>query len=365
MSDVARFNPVGAAEIQLPCADLGPSLVFFQERLGFRIETIYPADDPTIACLSGHGLHLRLAPGPGDPGLIRLPCLTLPPQGERLLTAPNGTRVELVPVDPLLDEGPFEAAFSISRQGPGSEAAPGRAGMLYRDLIPGRLGGRYIASHITIPHGGPVPDWVHFHKIRFQIIYCRAGWARLVYEDQGEPFTFAAGDCVLQPPLIRHRVLEASEGFEVVEISSPALHETVADHDMTLPNGRLDRARDFGGQLFHHHLAAPAPWIAWGQGGVEIRDTGLEEASGGRVGARVMRSQGGRLVPSLPGGELTLGFILAGSATLDHAGRHALAAGDAFVIPPGDSWSLDAADKIEVLVITTPLADEIGKGQQA
>ena len=30
--------------------------------------------------------------------------------------------------------------------------------MHYRDLIPSRLGGSIIASHIRIPDGGPVPD---------------------------------------------------------------------------------------------------------------------------------------------------------------------------------------------------------------
>ena len=45
-----------------------------------------------------------------------------------------------------------------------------------------------------------------------------------------------AGELVLQPPLIRHRVLESSPGLEVVEISAPALHETFADHDLKLPN---------------------------------------------------------------------------------------------------------------------------------
>ena len=34
----------------------------------------------------------------------------------------------------------------------------GRAGMRYRDLIPDRLGGAFIASHIRILEGGPVPD---------------------------------------------------------------------------------------------------------------------------------------------------------------------------------------------------------------
>ena len=93
--------------------------------------------------------------------------------------------------------------------------------MLYRDLIPGRLGGRYIASHITIPEGGPVADWVHFHRIAVQMIVVRRGWVRVVYEDQGEPFVMNAGDLVLQPPEIRHRVLESSPGLEVVEIGCP------------------------------------------------------------------------------------------------------------------------------------------------
>jgi hypothetical protein len=48
--------------------------------------------------------------------------------------------------------------------------------MQYRDLLPSRLGGRYIASHIRIPDGGPVPDYVHYHRVRFQMIFCKAGW---------------------------------------------------------------------------------------------------------------------------------------------------------------------------------------------
>src|SRR4051812_30824694 len=85
----------------------------------------------------------------------------------------------------------------------------GRAGMMYRDLIPDRLDGKLIASHIRLADGGPVPDYVHFHKTVFQIIYCLRGRIRVVYEDQGPPFWLGPGDCVLQPPEIRHRVLEA------------------------------------------------------------------------------------------------------------------------------------------------------------
>ena len=71
-------------------------------------------------------------------------------------------------------------------------------------------------------------DYVHYHNVRFQIIYCYKGWVRVVYEDQGTPFVLQAGDCVLQPPRIRHRVIESSPGLEVIEIASPAEHETFA-----------------------------------------------------------------------------------------------------------------------------------------
>jgi quercetin dioxygenase-like cupin family protein len=228
--------------------------------------------------------------------------------------------------------------------------------MRYRDLIPSRLGGRYIASHITLPEGGPVADWVHFHKVHAQMIFCRRGWALLVYEDQGEPFLFSVGDCVLQPPLIRHRVLETSPGFEVVEVSSPALHETLADHDMALPTGRLDPARDFGGQIFHHGRAAATPWTAHGDTGFEVRDVGLSGASGGRISAEVLRPAAkDHLAIAARNVEFLLGFVLSGAASLAYQGHHGLAGADAFVIPPGEVWGLEHASKdLEFLLVTAP-----------
>ena len=41
-----------------------------------------------------------------------------------------------------------------------------------------------------------MPDFVHYHLVRFQTIYCLEGWVRLVYEGQGEPFLLRAGDLV-------------------------------------------------------------------------------------------------------------------------------------------------------------------------
>jgi quercetin dioxygenase-like cupin family protein len=214
--------------------------------------------------------------------------------------------------------------------------------MRYRDLIPGRLGGRYIASHITIEEGGPVSDWVHYHHVAIQMIFVRGGWVRVVYEDQGEPFVMKEGDLVLQPPGIRHRVLESSPGLEVVEITAPALHETLADHDLALPNESVDRGRLFSGQRFLHHVAADAPWTDFHD--VTAQQTALLEASGGLAEVRTIRMEGADKIEFAPHvGELLFGFVLDGSAHLDFGDAHKLGPADAFVIPPDMPWQLSSA----------------------
>ena len=123
----------------LVCADFAAAL----ERLrgeGARLDMIWPADAPHSAILTHRGKRLRLTARPDAP----------PPSGR-------------VPA--------FRPAFVLTRAG--ADPEPGRAGMGYRDLIPGRLGGHSIASHITIAEGGPVADWVHYHRIAFQLIVVR------------------------------------------------------------------------------------------------------------------------------------------------------------------------------------------------
>jgi len=339
------------AEVVLPCAELAPTLAFFTGELGFRVETIFPAEEPHTASISGHGLRLRLAPGGGDPGLIRIARAGA---GGETLTAPNGTRIEWVDPDPPVEMPAFVPAFVVTRAADGPAAGEGRAGMVYRDLIPARLGGKYIASHISIPGGGPVSDWVHFHKIALQLIFCRRGRVRLVYEDQGEPFWMQAGDCVLQPSRIRHRVLESADDLEVVEITAPALHETVADHAMTLPTGRVAPQRDFDGQRYCFHRGAEAPWRDLGDA-FEAQDTGLAAASGGVVTVRVLRADAGaRLAAPAQAGELLFGFVLEGTGTLACRGEHALDGGDAFVVPPGEAWSVEAGVGLRLLEVRAP-----------
>jgi len=350
---------ITGAEVVLPCAELEATLAFFRDRLGFQLQAIFPADAPAVAVLAGHGLRLRLERG-GQvaPGRIRLLCRALDAVagGERMLISPNGTQIELVVAETTVVVPSLKPEFVLSRMGGEGAWDAGRAGMLYRDLIPGRLGGRFIASHIRIPSGGPVPDYVHFHKIRFQMIFCRTGWVRLVYEDQGPPFVMQAGDCVLQPPEIRHRVLESSPGLEVIEIACPAVHETFADNVLTLPTARVDAQRDFGGQRFLWHVAAKARWQPWRVPGFECRDTGMGEATGRLAGARVVRPKSASETPrATHDREFEFFFVLDGSATLACEGTHRLAAGDAVTIPAGLPHALgDCTDDLSLLEVTLP-----------
>ncbi|HUP67283.1 MAG TPA: cupin domain-containing protein [Sphingomicrobium sp.] len=309
------------ADRELICIDFKSEL----ERLvseGARLDLIYPADDPHTAVLARDGETIRLT------------------------SRPDASR-------PAAGLPPFERSFVLSRAG--SDRGEGRAGMLYRDLIPDRLGGRYIASHITIASGGPVEDWVHFHRIALQLIYVRAGWVRVVYEGQGPAFVMKPGDLVLQPPGIRHRVLESSPGLEVVEISAPALHATFADHELSLPTVELQNGRLFDGQMFLRHVAADTPWTEWR--GVEAQETGLREASAGLVSARTIRAGGARSLSFPPNeGELVFGFVLDGRAQL---GVAAVAEADAFAIPPGDSWTLEGlSHDFRLFHVTTARLDD-------
>ncbi|MBL8701651.1 MAG: cupin domain-containing protein [Alphaproteobacteria bacterium] len=349
------------AQIVLPAAALDETLAFFTSRLGFRVAAIFPADSPATVVLAGHGLAIRLERrGQGAPGVIRLPCADPAAigSGTTTLYAPNGTRIDLVPLETPVAIPPLDARVVVSRAEGGAEWGTGRAGMRYRDLIPGRLGGRFIASHIAIPGGGPVPDYVHFHKVRFQMIYCRKGWVRVVYEDQGPPFVMNAGDCVLQPPEIRHRVLESSPGLEVIEVGCPALHETLADPDMTLPNGVVDPSRDFGGQRFVRHEVAKATWRPWRWAGFDCRDIGMTAATDGLAGVHVVRPAGAAEVPRWRhDGEFFFMVVLEGGTTLqvDGAAESRLAPGDSFTVPAGTVHALrDCTRDLELLEVTLP-----------
>jgi quercetin dioxygenase-like cupin family protein len=307
-------------ERQVVCADLNAAIDDLQQQ-GFRLDLIYPADDPHTASLTNGRDSIRLT-----------------------------TRADAPNVPDALP--PFKPEFVLTRAG--GSAGHGRAGMLYRDLIPSRLGGRYIASHISIPGGGPVSDWVHFHKIALQLLYVRRGWVRLLYENQGEAFAMREGDLVLQPPEIRHLVLESSSNFEIIEIGAPAVHATFADHELELPNGSHP-GRTYGGQHFLHHKAAETAWTPFGS--AEAQETAMADATDSLANVRTIRSGGSDRIEFPPhDGELVFGFVLDGAATLE--GRGDTAPADSFVIPRDDAWALtDLSPDFRLLHVTTARLD--------
>ncbi|MGB7201422.1 MAG: cupin domain-containing protein [Pyrinomonadaceae bacterium] len=238
---------------EITCINLDETIEQYTKQLGYRLDMIFPADAPREALLSNDGVVVRLV-------------------------VENHPAAEAAPL--LRKEGTW---------------IRGRAGMEYRALSP-RFSGQppkggtpssgtasaFAAHHIRLTKGGEVPDYVHYHKVDFQMIYCVKGRIKVVYEDQGEPFWLETGDCVLQPPEIRHRVLYADAGAEVIEVSMPAEHETWVEHKITLPTSTLNPMREFSGQRFVRHIAAENI----DQNG---RDLGISAATGGRCKAFVQK----------------------------------------------------------------------------
>ena len=335
-----RPDTITAAEIRLPTSDFGKDLPFFLKTLGFRLDKIFPADDPSVAVISGHGVTIRLErDADAAAGTVRLLCNDpeLFADGASEMTSPGGTRVEVVDANPPLLQPETQHSFLVRRLKDSDSWVIGRAGMRYRDLIPDRLGGSIIASHIRIPDGGPVPDMVHYHTVGFQLIFCYRGWVDVVYEDQGPSIRLTAGDCVIQPPEIRHRVLHASDNVEVIEIGVPAEHVTTIDHDMTLPNDQVDPNREWQGTRFVFDKVAEAVWKPWRIPGFEARDTGIGAATKGVAGVQVARPLAGETPPRTGHNtDILFTFVMEGSMTLEVDGEepYDIVAGDAFVLPP-------------------------------
>ena len=299
---------------------------------GFRLEMIMPADEPHSAIVSRDDTQLRL----------------------------EATR------DLDLGRQVTSSGLLVTRESEESPWHRGRAGMEYRDLIPGRLGGSCVASHIRINEGGVTADYVHYHKVNFQMIFCRQGWARLVYEDQGPPFLFEEGDCVLQPPTIRHRVLETSSGFEVIEVSSPAVHETWVEHEMTLPNDDVVTGKLYGGQAFLLEKAQSAKWLETDRG-IELRDMGIETATNGLASVRLVRYASGKTYCVTRSERSQILFALNGDCVLESpdVALAELKPGASVMIPPGSEATFHSLTPIELLHISIRTADRATPGLTA
>lgn len=311
--------------IEIDADQFDATVTRYVDELGYRLDAIFPADAPRVARLSSNGEQLEIRAISSD--MQRHP--------------------------------PAALAQLFVQQASAGDWIRGRAGMLYRDLVPDRCDGGLIASHIRIPVGGPVADYVHHHHVQFQMIMCLQGWVRVVYEDQGPSFVMQAGDLVVQPPHIRHRVLECSDAFAALEIACPAEHETLVEHEIQLPNATVNAERNFSGQQFLLHRAADTDWTPGTSS--DTCQTNVAQSTGGLADVWLERDLNGEFLRELPATDKALfGFVLSGSASATSATiEHKLSADSAFLLQAGESLHLAASGApFKAIFVRLPIEDQ-------
>jgi uncharacterized RmlC-like cupin family protein len=99
----------------------------------------------------------------------------------------------------------------------------------YRDLDLAAVTAGMVQAHVIrlVPPVDPkvVSKW-HYHDVDLQFIYVLNGWIKTEFEGKGV-HTMKKGTTWLQPPKIRHRVLDYSDDCELLEVVLPAQFDTV------------------------------------------------------------------------------------------------------------------------------------------
>ena len=98
----------------------------------------------------------------------------------------------------------------------------------YRDLGMSKATNGLLQAHVIrlVPPCDPkVVSKRHYHDVDLQMIYVLKGWIKGEYD--GEVVTMRQGGAWLQPPRIKHTVLDYSDDCELLEIIVPAEFKTV------------------------------------------------------------------------------------------------------------------------------------------
>jgi mannose-6-phosphate isomerase-like protein (cupin superfamily) len=99
----------------------------------------------------------------------------------------------------------------------------------YRDLGISAATGGLVQAHVVqfVPPCRPEEvSKLHYHDVEFQMVYVLKGSIKTELEGQGA-ITMREGSCLIQPPRIRHKVLDYSDDCQVLEIVLPADFKTV------------------------------------------------------------------------------------------------------------------------------------------
>jgi hypothetical protein len=104
-----------------------------------------------------------------------------------------------------------------------------RAYAQYRDLGFADATQGLAQAHVIRLVGPCDPDEVsklHFHDVDFQMVYVLKGWVKTYMEGQGETL-MQEGSAWIQPPRIKHLILDYSDDVELLEVILPAEFKTV------------------------------------------------------------------------------------------------------------------------------------------
>ncbi len=99
----------------------------------------------------------------------------------------------------------------------------------YRDLGMAKATGGMVQAHVirfVPPYRPEEVSKLHYHDVEFQMIYVLKGWIKTELEGQGA-HVMRPGSAWIQPPRIKHKVLDYSDDCEVLEVILPADFETV------------------------------------------------------------------------------------------------------------------------------------------
>jgi hypothetical protein len=124
---------------------------------------------------------------------------------------------------------PRKQTFVASHLNPNAFEGGLRSYAKYRDLGMAAATNGLAQAHVIkmIPPCDPaVVSKRHYHDVEFQMIYVLKGWIKGEYDGAGE-VTMVEGSCWLQPPKIKHTVLDYSDDCELLEIILPADFDTV------------------------------------------------------------------------------------------------------------------------------------------
>jgi hypothetical protein len=126
-------------------------------------------------------------------------------------------------------DGPKKQTFVASHHKPGAFEQGLRRYAQYRDLGIAAATNGLARAHVIkmVPPCDPAEvSKRHYHDVDFQMVYVLKGWITGEYDGEGV-VTMREGSCWLQPPKIKHTVLDYSDDCELLEIILPADFETV------------------------------------------------------------------------------------------------------------------------------------------